>query len=86
MLQHYCRHITAPTTLVPPLCCHVCRRVTIKLPPPPLPPHRHHRKHRHWRCQAAAAATKLPPSPLSTLQDKFDNEKEFCNMADIDFV
>ncbi len=32
------------------------------------------------------AATKLPPTPLSTLQDKFDNEKEFCNMTDIDFV
>ncbi len=32
------------------------------------------------------AATKLQPLPLSTLQDKFDNEKEFCNMTDIDFV
>jgi hypothetical protein len=35
---------------------------------------------------AKTAATKLPPLPLSTLQDKFDNEKEFCNMTDIDFV
>jgi hypothetical protein len=24
--------------------------------------------------------------PFSTLQDKFDNEKEFCNNADIDCV
>ena len=30
--------------------------------------------------------TNLSPSPLSTLHDKFDNEKEFCNMTDIDFV
>ncbi len=33
-----------------------------------------------------AAATKLPLLPLSTLQVKFDNEKEFCNMTDRDFV
>jgi hypothetical protein len=31
-------------------------------------------------------ATKLPPLLLSTLYDKFDNEKELCNMTDIDFV
>ncbi len=31
-------------------------------------------------------ATKLPPLLLSTLHDKFDNEKELCNMTDIDFV
>jgi hypothetical protein len=31
-------------------------------------------------------ATNLSPSPLSTLHDKFDNEKELCNMTDIDFV
>jgi hypothetical protein len=31
-------------------------------------------------------ATKLPPSPLSTLHDKFDSEKELCYMTDIDFV
>ena len=31
-------------------------------------------------------ATKLPPSLLSTLHDKFDNEKELCNMTDIDFI
>jgi hypothetical protein len=37
-----------------------------------LTPRRHHRLH---HCQAAAAATKLLPLPLSTLQDKFDNEK-----------
>jgi hypothetical protein len=86
MLPRYCRHITATAMLLPPLRCHVCRCVTIKLPPPPLPPHCRHRHHRPRRCQAAAAATKLLPLPLSTLQDKFDNEKEFCNMTDIDFV
>ncbi len=26
------------------------------------------------------------PLPLSTLRDKFDNEKELCNMTDIEFV
>ncbi len=31
-------------------------------------------------------ATKLPPLPLSILHAKFDNEKELCNMTDIDFV
>jgi hypothetical protein len=80
---------TTTTTLLPPPCCHVCHPVTIKLLPSPLPPHRRHRHHRHhchWYCQAAAAATKLPLLPLSTLRDKFDNEKEFCNMTEVDFV
>jgi hypothetical protein len=33
-----------------------------------------------------AASTKLLLLLFSTLQDKFDNEKEFCNNADIDCV
>jgi hypothetical protein len=52
------------------------------LPPLSLTP-RHHHCLRH--CQAAAAATKLLQLPLSTLQDKFDNEKEFCKITDVDF-
>jgi hypothetical protein len=52
-----------------------------------LPPScRHHHRHHCQRCQAATAATKLPLLPLSTLRDKFDNEKEFCNTTDIDFI
>ncbi len=77
----------------PPLCCccrpnagHVRRHVTTKLPQPPLPLRRRHRHHHRQRCQPATASTKLPPLPLSTLQDKFDNDKEFCNNADIDCV
>jgi hypothetical protein len=73
-----------------PLCCRrhpnagrVCRRVTTKLPPMSLPPRHHHRHHHRRHCQPATASTKLPSSPLSTLQDKFDNEKEFCYNADI---
>jgi hypothetical protein len=79
-----------PAALIPPpllLCCHhrpnagrVRRRVITKLPPPPLPPRRRHRHHH------ATASTKLPLLPFSTLQDKFDNEKEFCNNADINCV
>jgi hypothetical protein len=86
MLPRECRHITAPATLLPPLHCRVCRSVTIKLLPPPLPPHCRHCHHCRQCCQASAAATKLPLLPLSTLQDKFDNEKELCNMTDVDFV
>jgi hypothetical protein len=44
------------------------------------------RRHHYWHCQAAAATTKLLPLPLSTLQDMFDNEIEFCKMTDVDFV
>ncbi len=86
-----CCHTTA-ATLPPPLgcchhcTCHVCHRVTTKLLPPPLPPHRHHCRYHRRRCQAATAATKLLPLLLLTLQDKFDSEKEFCNMTDIDCV
>jgi hypothetical protein len=83
MLPCYCHHTAATTTLLPPLHCRVRHHVTTKLPPPPLPPCHHHRHHLRWRCQAVTAATKLPPLPLSTLQDKFDDEKEFCNMTDI---
>ncbi len=86
MLPRYCRHITATATLLQSLRCRVCRHVTIKLLPQPLAPHRHHRHHRYQSCQAAAAATQLLLLPLSSLQDKFDNEKEICNMTDIDFV
>jgi hypothetical protein len=81
-------------TLIPPpllLCCcrrpnagRVHRRVTTKLPPPPLPPCRRHHHHRRRRCQPTTASTKLLMMPLYTLQDKLDNEKEFCNNADID--
>jgi hypothetical protein len=38
------------------------------------------------KSKLCTAATKLPQLPLSTLQDKFDNEKEFCNMTDKDFI
>jgi hypothetical protein len=72
--------------LLPPPRCHVRHCVTTKLSPPPLPPHCHHHHHRHRRCQAVTAATKLLLLPLSTLRDKFDDEKEFCNMTHIDFV
>ena len=50
---------------------------------------------RNWYCvsktliryvsHAAAATTKVPPLPLSTLQDRFDNEKLFCKMTEVDF-
>jgi hypothetical protein len=63
--------------------CHLHRRVTPKLLPPLLTPRRYHR---HQRCQAAATTTKLPPLLLSTLQDIFDNEIEFCKMTDVDIV
>ncbi len=86
MLPHYCRHSAATTRLLPPPRCRVCHRVTTKLPPPPLPLCCRHCCHHRWRCHAATAATKLPPLLLSTLWDKFDNEKEFCNMTDIDFI
>jgi hypothetical protein len=42
--------------------------------------------HRHCHHATATATTKLPLLPFSILQDKFDNEKEFCNNADIDCV
>jgi hypothetical protein len=48
----------------------------------PSCPYRHcHHRHHH-----TTASTKLPLLPFSTLQDKFDNEIEFCNNADIDCV
>jgi hypothetical protein len=82
-----CCHLAALIPPPPQLCCRhrlnagrVRRRVTTKLPPPPLPPRRRHRHHH------ATASTKLPLLPFSTLQDKFDNEKEFCNNADIDCI
>jgi hypothetical protein len=64
----------------------VRHRVTTKLPTLPLPPRSRHRHHHCRHCQPATASTKLPLLPLSTLQDKFDNEKEFYNNADIDCV
>ena len=88
-----CCRLAALILPPPPLCCHrhpnagrVRRHVTTKLPPPPLPPRCCHCHHHRQRCQPATASTKLLSSPLSTLQDKFDNEKEFCNNADIDCV
>ncbi len=86
ILPCYCRHTLATTTLLPPPCCHVHRHVTTQLLPPPLPPCHHHHLHCRRQCQAVTAATKRLPLPLSTLQDKFDDEKEFCNMTDIDLV
>ncbi len=87
-----CRRRHHAATPLPPHCyhcyavaaaaLHLRRRVATKLPQPPLPPcHFHHRCH----CQAAAATAKLLPLLLSTLWDRFDDEKEFCKMIDIDF-
>ncbi len=82
MLPRCCRHTAATATLLPPPRCRLCPRVATKLPPPPLQPCCHHH---HRRCQAANAAAKLPPLPLSTLWDSFDDEKEFCKMTEVDF-
>ncbi len=68
MLPHYCRHTAATTRLLPSLRCGVQRRVTNKLPPPSLPPHHRQCRHHHRHCQAATAATKLPPLPLSIMK------------------
>jgi hypothetical protein len=78
----------AALILPPPLLCcrrrsnagRVNRRVTTKLSPLSLLPRRRHRHHH------ATASTKLLPLPLSTLRDKFDNEKEFCNNAGTDYI
>ncbi len=78
-----CSTDTATTAAVlppSPQAGRVRHRIITKLPPPPLPP-RHRHCHHH-----ATASTKLPLLLFSTLQDKFDNEKEFCNNADIDCV
>jgi hypothetical protein len=82
-----CCHLAALIPPPPPLCCRhhpnagrVHRRVITKLPSPPLPPRRRHCHHH------TTASTKLPWLLFSTLQDKFDNEKEFCNNADIDCI
>ncbi len=83
LMPPHCRHRYAVVaTALPPPRCRLHRRVTPKLPPLPLTPCRRHRR-RH--CQAATVTTKLLPLPLSTLQDMFDNEKEFCKMTDVDF-
>ncbi len=83
MLPRCCHHTDATATpLLPLRCCLVRRRVTTKLLPLPLPPCRYHC---HLRCQAATVTTKLLPLPLSTLWDRFDDEKVFCKMTYIDF-
>jgi hypothetical protein len=83
MLPRCCHHTAATATLFPPLRCRLCCRVATKLPPPPLPPRCcHHRHRRH--CQAAPATAKLQLSPSPTLWDRFDDEKEFCKMKDVD--
>jgi hypothetical protein len=80
-----CRCHAATTAMLPPLPrCHLSCRVVVKLLPPPLPPHCHHHR-RHHCCQAAAAAAKLPLPLLSTLCDRFDNEKELYKMTNDDF-
>ncbi len=84
MLPRHCRHAATTATLLPLPRCHLCHCVPIKLPPLPLPPLC---RHCHRRCQAATAAVKvkLLLLPLSTLWDRFDDEKEFCKMTDVDF-
>jgi hypothetical protein len=91
LLPLYCRRCHHAVMLLPPHCRHRYAVATtalpppppaIKLLPPPLPPCC---RHFRWHCQAAAAATKVAPLPLSILQDRFDNEKEFCKMTDVDF-
>jgi hypothetical protein len=83
MMPCRCCHTAATATLLPPPPCCLCCHIVTKLPPLPIPQCHRHRLH---HCQAAAAATKLLLLPLSALQDRFDNEKEFCKMTDIDFV
>ncbi len=85
MLPCCCHYPAATATQLPLPRCWLRRGVATKLLPLPLPPHHRH----HSRCcqaaAAAAAAAKLPPLPLSTLWDSFDNEIEFCKMTDVDF-
>ncbi len=82
MLPYCCCHTAAITMLPPPPRCRLCRQVAAKLQPLPMPPCCCHRR-RH--CQAAAAAAKLLRLLLSTLWDKFDDEKKLCKMTDVDF-
>ncbi len=81
MLPRCCCHIATIAMLPPPPRCCLRRCVATKLPSPPLPPCCCHRC-RH--CQAATATAKLPLLPLSTLWDRFDDEKELCKMTDVD--
>ncbi len=81
MLPCCYRHTTAIAMLLPPPRYCVHSHVATKVPPPPVPPPRHHRPH----CSQAATTTKLLPLPLSTLCNRFDDEKEFCKMTDVDF-
>jgi hypothetical protein len=78
--SYHCGHQGAAVAMLPHFCCHTA--TTTRLLPQPC-------------CLVCRRdITKMPPSPLppyqplplSTLQDKFDNEKEFCNMTDIYFV
>jgi hypothetical protein len=85
MLPCCCRHTAATATLLPLLLrCHLHCCVAAKLPPLPLHPRCCHRRC-HCCHQAAAAAAKLLPPPLSTLWDRFVDEKELCKMTDVDF-
>ncbi len=82
MLPCCCHQTAATATLLLPRHCCLRHRVATKLPPLPLPPRCCHRR---CHCQAATVAAKLPLLPLSTLWDRFDDEKEWCKMTDIDF-
>ncbi len=93
--HHHCRCAAAATTMLPRCCCYTTATATLlplphyrlhrdatKLPPPPLSPRP---CHCCCHCQAAAAAAKLPQLLLFTLWDRFNDEKEFCKMRDVDF-
>ncbi len=82
MLPRSCLHTAATAMLLPLPLCGLCCNVVTKLLPPQLPPRCRHRRR---CCQAATITTKLPPMPLSTLWDRFDDGKELCKMTDIDF-
>jgi hypothetical protein len=65
--------------------------VSAAMLPPSCPHHHCHHAAATATTTASVANLPLPPPscrrlPLSTLQDKFDNEKEFCKNADIDCI
>ncbi len=82
MLPRSCRHTATTATLPLLLRCPPCPHVATKLLPPPLPPCCCHCR---CHCQAVAATPKLLSLPLSTLSDRFDDEKWLCKLTDDDF-